>query len=82
MALLFFYLPFLVVIPFLFIAGIFLFVIPGGFIVLFIGAYSVVVAIAQLVAVAVDPYVNSADHEGERCVRELSTPPPRQLSLL
>jgi hypothetical protein len=52
-ALLFFYLPILVVLPFLFIAGIFFFVVPGGFIVLFVGAYAVVIAIAQFAAAAV-----------------------------
>ena len=52
MALLFFYLPFLIVIPFLLIAGIFLVVVPGGDIILFIGAYSTAVGIAQLGALA------------------------------
>ena len=33
--------------------------------------------------VAVDPWVNKADHEGERCVHEIDLARvPRQLSLL
>lgn len=53
MELLFFYLPFLIVIPLLLIAGILFVVVPGGFIIVFIGAYYALAAISQLAAVAV-----------------------------